>query len=304
MDEFPTIELRYLHYFIAVAEELSFRKAAERLHVTASALSMQIKKLEDMLGVKLCRRSTKKLYLTPEGEVLLKGARNLLQNSQKLMDSIKNPASKNQDSLLIGLAPLFGRGFIMSALRAYRLSYPDREVEWVQVDTRHELSEALENGQVQMGFAYDFDLQHMENVEHGLIMDSPVHVVMGAHHPLAAMERVPLANLAGQRILCFRHSWLDYQDLPALLKMKHGQSPNVRKVRDCSFCILNDIDDVTLLSEQQAIEMCRRVIHRPIAGADSNLRVRLHAVWKKNAASLQISDFLDLLKEGGERSRA
>jgi len=297
--ESPIIELRYLRYFVAVAEEQSFWRAAERLHITPSALSMQIKKLEEHLGVQLCQRSTKKILLTPKGATLLEAARNLLRDAGKLVDKIRDSAPANQDCLRIGMTPLFGQSIITDAMQAYQSLHPGEKMDWVQVGMRQELLEALENGHVQIGFAYDFQLRHFENVEHRLVMDSPVHAVMGTHHPLASMKQVPLAMLARQKILCLRYSWLDFQDLPALFQEKHALSLNIKRVDNCNVAILAGIDAVTLMSGKQASSLGRKIVHRPVAETSPDLRVRLHAVWRKSGESRQMFDFIKLIEERG-----
>ena len=302
MPPFPPIEIRYLHYFVTLAEELNFQKAAKRLHVTGPALSMQIKKLEDILEVRLCERSSfKKMRLTPAGMKLLSEARDLLRDTQRLVDRVRDAATEDKDSLRIGISMFFRRSFIMEAIKAYRSLYPDKKVDWVTVgDMEHELPEALESGHVHMGFAYDFQLRRMKHVEHQLVVDSPVRAVMGARHPLAAMKEAPLSALADQTLLCLRNSWFDFQD-PAALFDK-GRPQNIKKMPDCDIGIIADIQGVTLLAETQAAMLPSDMVYRPISGLGSNARMRLHAVWKSGGATPQTGNFLKLLKKFGERN--
>ena len=298
MSQLPPIELRYLRYFVAVAEELNFRKAAARLHVTASALSMQIKKLEDLLEVQLCVRSTSiKMHLTPAGSMLLKEARDLLLYTEKLVDTIRDTASTERGGLRIGMSEFFGQSFIMDAIKTYQSLYPAENVEWVELDAQHEMSEALESGHVQIGIDYDFHLQHMKHVERLLIMDSPVNVVMGAEHPLASMKQVPLSLLASQKMLCLRNSWFDFQDLPVLLQDKHLQLQNIKRVHGFDSFMLAKMGNITLLSEKQATALCSQIVHRPISGLGADVRVRLYAVWKSHNVTPRMLNFIELLKE-------
>ena len=76
------IELRHLRYFLAVAEELNFSRAAERLHIAQPALSAQIRALESQVGCELFTRTTRKVELTPNGEMLLEDARDIVGRSE------------------------------------------------------------------------------------------------------------------------------------------------------------------------------------------------------------------------------
>jgi len=307
MNEQPPIELRYLRYFVAVAEEKGFRKAASRLRVSAAALSLQIKKLETLLGVRLFNRGNSvkpaSISLTLAGETLFDRARPFLIDVEKALTHVKDTAASDKLCLRIGVAKLFGQSFIMDAIKAYRSLYPAGRVDWTELDTAQGLPAALENGRVHMGIVYDFRVRAADTpwqqFEHQLIMDSPVHAVMGARHPLAALERVPLATLAEQELLCLRHSWLDSQDIPALFQTTPRRPPNIKRVHGCGNCLITKTGGITLLSERQALTLGKKVVHRPIAGLDSDYRVRLNAVWRKHEASPQIISFLELLKLHG-----
>lgn len=85
-DNFVGMELRQLEYFVAVADELSFTRAAARVHVVQSALSTSIKKLEDELAVQLFDRSRQQIRLTPAGERLREHARHLIRSARLAKD--------------------------------------------------------------------------------------------------------------------------------------------------------------------------------------------------------------------------
>ena len=92
--EILSLEPRCLRYFVALAEELNFRRAAGRLHVSPPALSVQIRKLEEALGARLCERDTTRVCLTPAGEVLLREARKLLRHMQKTVVKVREAGAR------------------------------------------------------------------------------------------------------------------------------------------------------------------------------------------------------------------
>jgi DNA-binding transcriptional LysR family regulator len=99
------VELRHLRYFVAVAEELHFRKAAERLHVAQPAVSEQIRKLEQELGVTLFNRSQRSVALTPAGTAFPAEARHVLRHAQVAQHAARNAGDHATTRLRIGYLP-------------------------------------------------------------------------------------------------------------------------------------------------------------------------------------------------------
>src|SRR3954451_8251682 len=100
-----TMELRHLRYFVAVAEELHFRRAAERLYVAQPAVSEQIRKLEQELGVRLFDRTQRKVSLTVAGEALLGEARRVLRQAELAQLAARNATQSAVEQLRIGIVP-------------------------------------------------------------------------------------------------------------------------------------------------------------------------------------------------------
>src|SRR5690348_14814711 len=99
------MELRHLRYFVAVAEELHFRRAAERLHVAQPAISEQIRKLEDELGVRLLERDQRSVALTDAGSVLLREARRVLEQAGAAVTGVQRARDHATSALRVGYVP-------------------------------------------------------------------------------------------------------------------------------------------------------------------------------------------------------
>jgi DNA-binding transcriptional LysR family regulator len=102
----PPVELRRLWYFVAVAEELHFGRAAERLHMSQSPLSRSIRELERELGLVLFVRTTRRVELTPAGEALLDRARRALAEVERAVDEARHAAETQKEVSVIGHGPL------------------------------------------------------------------------------------------------------------------------------------------------------------------------------------------------------
>jgi DNA-binding transcriptional LysR family regulator len=119
------LELRHLRYFIAVAEELNFRRAAERLHISQPPLSLQIKALEEEVGGALFERSKQHVALTPAGQVFLGHARHVLEEAVKARMSVKLAMNGEVGELRIGFTPSSEfLPFLPSTIQAFRGKYP------------------------------------------------------------------------------------------------------------------------------------------------------------------------------------
>src|ERR1700679_2353411 len=139
------LELRHLRYFVAVAEELHFGRAARRLHLSQPPLSQQIRKLEEILGYALFVRTSRSVTLTKAGEDFLERARRTLRNVQRDMDETRSIGRGEVGSLNIGfvgsamLTPLLG------VVRTYREANPRVNLRLYESFTAH-VAEGLENG--------------------------------------------------------------------------------------------------------------------------------------------------------------
>jgi DNA-binding transcriptional LysR family regulator len=118
------VELRHLRYFVAVAEELHFRKAAERLHVAQPAVSEQIRKLEQELGVTVFNRSQRSVALTPAGTAFLAEARHVLRHAKVAQQAARNAGDRATTRLRIGYLPDSLPAAVPRALRHLAVSAP------------------------------------------------------------------------------------------------------------------------------------------------------------------------------------
>jgi LysR family transcriptional regulator, hydrogen peroxide-inducible genes activator len=206
--------LRQLQYACAVAEQLSFRRAAERCRVAQPSLSAQIAELETALGVKLFERDRRRVLLTPDGRALLERAGELLLAADDLEDAAKQVADPLTGALSIGIIPTIAPYLVPAATAAIRKKYPTLLVRWVE-DKTGVLREQLDAGTID-GALLAFE-SNLGEVEHALIADDPFLLAAPPDHPLMR-DKSPVshADLRGAEMLllddghCLREQALEF----------------------------------------------------------------------------------------------
>jgi len=128
-------ELRHLRYFLAVADELSFTRAAERLHVAQPALSVQIRQLERQLGCELFVRTTRKVKLSSHGELLLGDAREIVRLADEAAAKLAAAARGERGVLRIGFVGHGGGETGTEILRKFAAEFPSIEPDLIEAPT-------------------------------------------------------------------------------------------------------------------------------------------------------------------------
>ena len=212
-----SIDLKQLKYFLAVAEEKSFSRAAERLHISQPPLSQQIMKLESELGVKLFARTTRTFELTVAGKALMGEASDMLAKMRMTIDTIRQIDRGEVGRLRVGIVGSAMWGPIPSLLEEFQTKYP--RVTW----TLHEQGptvqyESLRAKQIDVGFwrepkMNDDELRN-DNLRQELCFRENVCVAVNEHHPLATRSHIELTDLADEPMLTLA---LDKSSFPRYL---------------------------------------------------------------------------------------
>ncbi|QWT21017.1 LysR family transcriptional regulator [Bacillus sp. NP157] len=197
------IELRHLRYFIAVADELHFSRAAERLGMSQPPLSQQIRDLEAQLGVRLLRRTNRRVELTDAGRVYLDAARDIISRVDEAGDMARRAERGEIGELHVGftqstpLIALFPR-----AVRAFREAYPAVRLVLKENNTLAQIERLLDGSQ-QVGLIRGTDLP--PTLVARKLVDDPLVAVMRADHPLVKRRktRLKVDDLAGEPFVVF-----------------------------------------------------------------------------------------------------
>jgi DNA-binding transcriptional LysR family regulator len=215
-----------LRYFVAVAEELHFGRAAQRLFISQPALSFDIRKFEERLGVQLLARTNKMVALTNAGQVLLDEARKLLQQAAEVERMTQRSAHGLAGRLRIGFVnSMLYRG-LPRAVERFEADHPAVEIILREMNTSEQVH-AIARMQIDLGCAYwgNFPAE----VVSAPIFSEPFVCCLPAGHALAHRKRIDLAALAQEPFILFpRTVSPHYHDLITALCVDAGFSPVIR----------------------------------------------------------------------------
>lgn len=196
------LELRHLRYFVAVAEELNFTRAAERLGISQPPLSLQIRQLETELGTQLFRRRTRGVELTDAGKLLLEEARVILGQVETAQTGVQRRARGETGQLNIGSsAGIYFDPLIPAIIREYRMHYPD-VVMFPQENSTCLLMARLLAGQIDVAFVRP-PIAKSEGIAIEPLVDEPYVMVLPTGHPLSRSTSAPLSAFAKEAFILF-----------------------------------------------------------------------------------------------------
>jgi DNA-binding transcriptional LysR family regulator len=274
------IELRHLRYFVAVAEEGSFRRAAERLHITQPPLSRQVAELESMAGAKLLERTPAGVSLSAVGRVFLKRAVALLDNAERLTDALPAPAATR---VRIGITPAIGATRRARLERALRRAADD-----TQIEIRHsrELLPDLRSGRLDFAVVAHGAPDDLDGLEARPLYVDPLAALVPTKHPAARKRRVSLHDLADLPFFWMEREYnRAYYDHCARVFRALGFRPHYRRVEPGSILTLQRIglgEGWTVSNAPMTTTRVPGVAYRALAEG-TRIAVRVSATWRAPA---------------------
>ncbi|MGW0759533.1 LysR family transcriptional regulator [Streptomyces sp. NPDC002814] len=217
---------RDLRYFVTVAEELHFTRAAERLYVSQPALSKQIRALERQLGVELLRRDRQGVALTAAGEALLAPARRVLAAWEEAAAAVERARAVQRATLTVGMSTSPGRGGLLPAIRSrFTAAHPEtalrvRQVSW------DDPTAGLADGSVDVAFVW-LPLPDAERYGWTVLAEEPRLVALPDTHPLAARTDLTFADLLDEPFLALPRSAGVLRDHFLALDARAGRPPRI-----------------------------------------------------------------------------
>ncbi|MEW6637481.1 MAG: LysR family transcriptional regulator [Actinomycetota bacterium] len=219
------MELSDIRYFVAVAEELHFGRAARSLYITQPSLSKRVAKLEEELGVRLFHRSRREVRLTEAGDAFLKGARLVLEEAQRAMEEARKAARGELGSLEVGFFSPAIYGILPEILKSHHERFPAVRVTLHEWTSAVQL-ERLREGKIEIGFMRAPVEEDGFLTEHVFV--EPVVAALPEDHPQARREVVPPEELADEPfIMVPRHKEPNSFDRYVGICQRAGFSPRI-----------------------------------------------------------------------------
>ncbi|MGQ5524043.1 LysR substrate-binding domain-containing protein [Chitinimonas sp. PSY-7] len=197
------MELRHLRYFVAVAEELHFTRAAERLHIGQPPLSQQIRALEDEIGAVLFERSKRRVALTEAGQLFLDRAKRILADAESAAEQARRVAQGEEGQLRVGFtSSLPFTSLLPGVLHDFRAGWPDVKLQLRELFTAEQFTALLAN-ELDIGFVRFAGHVLPDGIDMDEVHRDPMRLVISTQHPLAAEQAVWVKQLRDEGFITY-----------------------------------------------------------------------------------------------------
>lgn len=287
------MELRHLRYFVTVAEELHFGRAAQRLQMAQPPLSQQIRQLEQELNVQLLHRTKRIVRLTEAGQVFLQQARQILTQSEEAIEAAQRASRGEVGRLVIGFVGSATYSILPTALKAFRHQFPDVRLILHEMTTTEQI-EALHDNRIHLGFIrppLNDDRLRVESV----YQESLVAVLPEAH-AIATQKQVSLRSLACEPFILFpRHLGAGLYDQIIGLCQQSGFTPQVAQEAIQMQTIVSLVAaELGVALVPASLQNLQRVgvVYKPLE--EQTPKVELAVAWRRNETSRIVHQFLEV----------
>lgn len=219
------IEIRHLRYFLRVAEELHFGRAAEILGISQAPLSQQIRQLEDRIGVRLFDRTTRRVKLTPAGQVLFERAQRALSGVDVAISDAQSAGGLNAGRLVIGTVSLALHTFLPNAMRSFSAGHPAVKLDMLICTTEEQMA-LLEAHKIDIAFVRP--PRSLAGIASREVHREGFVAVLPETSPLATKPDLSVADMRDERFIMFSAILgIGYQDVVLQRCQQAGFRPNV-----------------------------------------------------------------------------
>ena len=216
------MDYRHLKYFMEVAQQKSFSKAARNLHISQSAISRMIKSLEDELGVTLFIRNAKTVEITAPGTIFYNYAKRCLFVFEHLKSDFENEFNLKQDTIEIGLSPITDAHVFAKLLGEFKRTYPQIAIKLYEHGSKV-IESSVQEGIIDVGIICTIPNKDFESF---FLSEDEMCVVMPKGYPLEENREVPMKLLADYPLVLYRDDFNLHDDILANCK-KIGFTPKV-----------------------------------------------------------------------------
>ncbi len=294
------MDLRRLRYFVTVAEELHFGRAAKKLHITQPPLSQQIQLLEHEVGMRLFHRTRRHVELTSVGKVFLTEARALLQQSEDAMARIRRVQRGEAGRLSIGWMPWSVLTPLPYMIREFCQRFPDVYLDVHSLSAEAQV-EGIQEGKIDVGFVlWNSDLGSPSSsgrLKTEIVLQPPIVVVAPQNHRFATQRPVELGELANEPYILFkRENGPTFYDYVVSFYQKNGITLNIRHEADHPSTVLG------LVAAGLGITLLPLASDHAPAGVvccelpESSPRLGIALTWRPQNDSALLSHFTETIR--------
>ena len=295
------MELRHLRYFVAVAEELHFGRAADRLHISQPPLSHQIQNLERELGVELFRRTRHFVALTDAGRVFLAQARHVLEDAEHAIEIAQKAGRGEIGRLSVGFGPAPENGVLKRVLSVFLSRHPDICLDLHNLYTREQI-EALASRRIQVGFPL-LPIKHRDLVVE-TVATEPLSAALPAGHALASRDRIDLGDLRDEPFVRVSPALgTTFSDFVIQACRQAGFTPQVAYEAGHLMTVLGFIAaglGVSILPDSLRRAGAEGVVFRRL---HRTLTVDIGLAYRRDDSSKVLLSFLEVVRDVTRRSR-
>jgi len=288
------MDIRKMRYFIMVAEELNFSRAAERLRMAQPPLSQEIRKLEEELGVQLFHRTKRLVELTDAGKIFLEGSQQTLLQLERTIKETQLAAEGKIGSLIIGFVD--STEIVIEVLNEFRERFPKIHLILREMTTEQQLK-ALYEKQIHIGFIRSKQNNGILSSE--VCSEESLRLVLHQDHPFSSLSEIPLRMLIDEPFILFpRHMGPNFYDLIISYFWDHGVSLNVVQEAIQMQTIVNLVATGMGVSVvPSSVESYKHpgVIYKKIQ--ESTPKVNLYISWREDEKSTVVNHFLTVVRE-------
>ncbi len=291
------MDIRHLEYFAVVAEQLSFTKASQKLHVTQPSLSKAIKNLEGELGVPLFYRSSRQLQLTDAGTAVLTNAKKVLDAFQDLTLELTDLMDLKSGEIMIGIPPIVGAAFFSNLISHFKDRHPNIKIMLTEVGTK-KIKQGIQDGTIDIGLICTLP-DPSGSFEIIPVLKDPLQLIVHKDHKLAARNTADFTDLREEPFILYRKDFSLYDRIISECE-KFGFRPHIvceSLQKDFLLGMVEGKLGVALLPSQICDDLASRNI-KVLPLTNSTVNLELGLIWKKDKyLSFAVREFIEDSRE-------
>lgn len=291
------MNLNQLEYFVNAAETLNFTSTAKKFYISQTAITQQIKALEDHLGEELFYRKNKKLSLTPVGKVFYQECKAILIRTSDALEKVHLAANGIIGDLRIGVIDGYEKTNISDSIRNFHNEYPNVSLKFV-IKSYKELWSMLENNDLDIIFNTIFESFNEERYSRIKIEDYPVMTVLHPTHPLSGRNIINIKDFYNENFIALSFDDKDMKYENSILNYM-----NISDIKPNIIQYSNDIETILLmvssglgiaLIPQFAVIFYNQSQNLSIipVESDANLSLNINAIWNSHNTNSSIEKFV------------